>query len=445
MRTLVLIDNDALSRALISQCLAGKEWRVLEAEDGESGLQLVSDVKPAAVVCDLRTPKRNGFRVCRLIRDQPQLKSTCVILTGVSRFAGDKQSALDAGADAYLTKPIAPIEFAEALAPLEGKNAAVVPPAENPVYSGPTIVRFWGVRGSIPTPGAATAGVGGNTSCVEVRVGDHIIVFDAGSGIRGLGQSLLREFKDRPIEVTMLVTHTHWDHIQGFPFFLPAYIPRATVRILGYEGAVHGLRGALFEQMQSAFFPIGLDQMASRVTFEEMGEMAFDLGVATVRTTFANHPGICLGYRLSTPAGDVVYMPDHEAYEPNERERQRLAGQNSRAELAYARLQDEKVIEFIRDADVVMADSQYDAVEYPNRLGWGHTCADDTVDLALRANVKQLFLFHHDPDHNDEKVEAMVRHARGLIEAKGGKLVVSAAREGEQFVLGKSNGAEERE
>ena len=115
-------------------------------------------------------------------------------------------------------------------------------------------------RGSIPTPGAETSGVGGNTSCVEVRAGNQVIILDAGSGIRRLGQAIMKEFREMPVNISLLVTHTHWDHIQGFPFFVPAYSPRVNIRILGYEGAVHGLRGALFEQMQSAFFPIALNQ-----------------------------------------------------------------------------------------------------------------------------------------------------------------------------------------
>lgn len=433
MKTLVLIDNDALSRALLSQCLAGEGWRVLEAENGEAGLELAAQYLPAAVICDLRTPKRNGFKVCRQIREQAPLKSTRVILTSVSRFGNDRDTALAVGADDFLVKPIMPAQLIASLNQAKPNDLAQSPP--KPIQTGPTVVRFWGVRGSIPTPGLRTAIFGGNTSCVEVRVGDQVFVLDAGSGIRALGQSLMREFRDKPLNITMLVTHTHWDHIQGFPFFIPAYNPKVNVRIVGYEGAVHGLRGALFEQMQSAFFPIGLDQMASHVTFEELSDMESDLGAAKVRTIFANHPGICLGYRLRTPAGDVVYMPDHEAYERHEIERQKLAGETSPPGLEYARLQDEKVIEFIREADVVIGDTQYDSVEYPSRLGWGHTCADDAVELAMRAGVKHLFLFHHDPDHHDEKMKAMIAHAKEKVAAAGSPMVVSAAREGTELVL----------
>jgi phosphoribosyl 1,2-cyclic phosphodiesterase len=187
--------------------------------------------------------------------------------------------------------------------------------------------------------------------------------------------------------------------------------------------------------MQTAFFPVGLNQMATHLTFEELTDMQFNLGVVKVRTMFANHPGICLGYRLSTPSGDIVYMPDHEAYERCEIERQKAERLASPDGLAYAKIQDEKVVDFLRGADLVIADSQYDAIEYPSRRGWGHTCADDTVQLAMRAGAKRLALFHHDPDHTDEKIAAMVERAQGEVAKSGGKLVVTAAREGDEISL----------
>lgn len=438
MKTLVLIESDPLTRTLISECLTGKEWCVLESEDGQAGLELVLKHRPTAVLCDLRTPKRNGFQVCRTIREQESLRSTRVILMTVSRFANDRETAFASGADDYLVKPIIPVDLLKVLAAANGNGAVTaVAPAEQPVVTGPTLIRFWGVRGSIPAPGKETYGYGGNTSCVEVRVGGQIIILDAGSGIRRLGQSLMKEIGENGLSVTMLISHTHWDHIQGFPFFVPAYHPKVNIRILGYEGAVHGLRGALFEQMQTAFFPVGLNQMATHLTFEEMDDMQFDLGGSVkVQTTFANHPGICLGYRLSTPNGDIVYLPDHEAYERCEVERQKAEKENSSTGLEYARIQDEKVVEFLRGAEVVIADSQYDAIEYPTRRGWGHTCADDTVQLAVRAGAKRVYLFHHDPDHDDAKIDQMVVTAQQAATAQGSSIKVAAAREGETITLG---------
>jgi phosphoribosyl 1,2-cyclic phosphodiesterase len=294
-------------------------------------------------------------------------------------------------------------------------------------------------------PGPATAFFGGNTSCVELRADGQLFILDAGSGIRALGQALAKDFRGRNLGVTLFITHTHWDHIQGFPFFMPAYDSGAVVRIKGSEGAVHTLRDALFEQMRSAFFPVSLDQMASHVTFEELDGRDFQIGEVKIRTIFANHPGICIGYRFSTFTGDVVYMPDHESYTRHEIERQKAAGKDIPESIAYSREQDEKVIAFWRDADVVIADAQYDGAEYPRRIGWGHSCIDDTVALAMQAGVKQLFLFHHDPDHDDEKMKAIVANAREQVAKSGSAMHVSAAREGEEFVLGKNKPADAAE
>lgn len=444
MKTIVLIDNDALSRAVVAQCLAGKGWRVLEANNGESGIDLVMKQRPAAVLCDIRTTKQNGFKVCRFIREQDSLKKTRVILTTASHFLNDRETALQSGADECLVKPILPADIARILdSCAEDAGRPVEVPWEK-TGTGPTVIRFWGVRGSIPTPGPHTAAVGGNTSCVEVRVGDQILVLDAGTGIRRLGQSLVEEFRGRPLNITLLVSHTHWDHIQGFPFFMPAYSARANVRVLGYGGVLHGLRGALFEQMQSAFFPVGLDQMSSHVTFEELEDTRFVVGGVKVRTIFANHPGICLGYRLSTPQGDIVYLPDHEAYERNEVERQKATGESSPNALDYARLQDGKLVDFMQEAAVVIADSQYDEAEHVARRGWGHMCVDDTVQFAARAGVKRLFLFHHDPDHHDGKIAQTVAHAKTLLASIGSSLIVEAATEGVVVglnVMGNANGS----
>ncbi len=434
MKTVVIIDGDAVTRALHAQCLSGDGWRVLEAEDGAAGFALALEHEPDALICDMRTPRRNGFKVCSLVRDQPSLQGTRVIVTTASKFLNDRDSALEAGAHGYLVKPIMPRDLREALEGCGDGAAVATNPAPRETLR-PTKVRFWGVRGSIPSPGESTRRYGGNTTCVEVRVGNRVIVLDAGSGIRRLGQSLMGEFNGNPLEVALLMSHTHWDHIQGFPFFIPAYSPKVHVRLFGYEGAVHGLRAALFEQMQSAFFPVKLNQMASHVTFEELDAMHFDLGGITVNAAYTNHPGICLGYRIATPSGDIVFMPDHEAFERHERERQKAEGISEPAAAEFARQQDEKMIAFARDAAIIIADAQYTPEEYPSRRGWGHTCYEDTVSNALRANARRLFLFHHDPDRDDAQIDAIVARCREIVAKAGSDLKVDAAREGLEVVL----------
>lgn len=454
MKSIVVIEDDAITRALLQQALRRDGWRVLEAEDGEAGLNLVLEHRPAAVLCDLHIPRRNGFQVCRMLRAQPDLAGTKIIVTTGSRFGNDRLTALAAGADEYLVKPVLPADLTRVLpnvhsdpikdghvavpettGSIELKNVGLFKtsfPDDSDLH---TKVRFWGVRGSLPTPGPTTVGTGGNTSCVEFRCGDQIIILDAGTGIRALGTSLAKEFKGRDLHITILITHTHWDHIQGFPFFGPAYSPTNKLRILGYESAVGGLRTALFEQMETAYFPISLSQMAGRVVFEELEDMKFQIGPVAVQSVFSNHPGICLAYRLTTPGGVVVYMCDHEVYLRQERLTQERAGTPNPAALEFARREDEKIAKFIGAADVLICDSQYDEEEYPSRLGWGHTCMDDTVALALSSGVKRLCLFHHDPDHDDTKIESMVARAKQLVKESGKTLEVDAAREGQEIVL----------
>lgn len=434
MKAVLLIDDDDELRPMIAATLERHGWKVIEAQDGEEGIQLAREHKPDVILCDLLMPRCNGYQVCRTVRATPELGQTKIVMISGRGYSTDKMNALEAGADEYLVKPLSPDDLRAALRKLAVENstaeirqrAAVA--AKPASIEGPPLVRFWGVRGSIASPGPATVFYGGNTSCVEVRADGEIIVLDAGTGIRPLGNALAHEFNGQPLHLTLLLTHTHWDHIQGFPFFVPAYNPKNTVRILGYEGARQGLAATLGTQMESPFFPVGLKELPGNITIEELRDLEFSVGRVQVRAMFVNHPGICVGYRLNTSAGSVVFIPDNEPFH----RLRRNPGTADAPALAFAEQQDAKLVEFIRDADVLIIDSQYDREEYEQRVGWGHACVDDVADLATRANVKRLFLFHHDPSHDDERVSRMLAHARQLA---GNGTRVEAAREGLEVLL----------
>ena len=292
-------------------------------------------------------------------------------------------------------------------------------------------LRFWGVRGSIPTPGPHTIHYGGNTSCVELRADGELIVLDAGSGIRPLGIHLRDEFKDNPIQLSLLISHTHWDHIQGFPFFVPAYDPKNQVRILAFEGARKGLEATLASQMESPYFPISMQQMPGNLCVQELKDMEFQIGSVLVKAASMNHPGKCVGFRIETTGGSIAYLPDNELYR-----RSRNSGANSSDDkTALNDRQDDKFIDFIRNCDIAIMDSQYDATEYPEHVGWGHSCVDDTVEVAIKAGVKHLFLFHHDPDHDDTHISRMLAGARQQAAAATSKIVIDSAREGLEVYL----------
>jgi CheY-like chemotaxis protein/phosphoribosyl 1,2-cyclic phosphodiesterase len=434
MKSALLIDDEPIVRKVLSKALSSAGWTVHEAQDGEEGIQAALKHRPDAVICDLLMPRCNGFQVCRALRDRgSELPGLKIIVTTNRSFATDRLNAHESGADHYLVKPILPEEILHLLASSQttGLNTIAPTDAHDPTAKLPTesLLRFWGVRGSIPTPGPNTVFYGGNTTCVELRADGQLIILDSGSGIRLLGQHLAGEFKGRSLELTLLLTHTHWDHIQGFPFFAPAYIPNNTVRITGYEGYRKGLESTLAVQMESTFFPIGLRQLPSSISFIEQREMDFHIGPVRVRSIFANHPGICVGYRLDTTTGSVAFLPDHESY-TRMRLHPRAGGPKDQETHDFCRAEDQKLIEFLRDVDVLILDSQYDEAEYQTHIGWGHSCYEDTVTTALAAGAKHLFLFHHDPMHDDARVSRMVGHARELVAKRKGTLTVEAAREG---------------
>jgi phosphoribosyl 1,2-cyclic phosphodiesterase/CheY-like chemotaxis protein len=433
MSTVLIIEDDADSRTTLAKLFATDGWKVLEANDGDAGLELAMHNQPELILCDLLMPKLNGFQVCRSIREQ--LQPTKIIVLSGRDYGVDRTGALQAGADEYLLKPITWELLSSAIDRLLPEIPRR-PRAAAEYESVPARIRLWGVRGSIPVPGKSTVRYGGNTSCVEVRADGEIIVLDAGSGIRLLGLALDKEFGPRSMKLTLLISHTHWDHIQGLPFFSPAYNRKNLIRVLGYEGARAGLAKILASQMETPFFPVSLRELPSHLAIEELKEMEFQIGNVEVRSKFSNHPGICAGYRLFTSSGSIAYFPDSEPYEQL---KQQLASRDGISEdeaRNFATAERTKMVEFIQGCDLAILDTQYTDEEYAQHIGWGHSSLSSVVSLALDAEVRQLLLFHHDPNHDDEMIDKMVEHARALVKKSGKTLEVEGAREGAEILLG---------
>jgi phosphoribosyl 1,2-cyclic phosphodiesterase len=292
-------------------------------------------------------------------------------------------------------------------------------------------VTFWGTRGSIPSPGPDTVRFGGNTSCVAVRVDDHILIFDAGTGLRSLGLALADEFRDRALTVHLFISHTHWDHIQGFPFFIPAYRPTTTIHVYGSPGQGRSLERVLRGQMEGDYFPVALNDLAATVDVHEFRASPFEIGDVRVDATHVNHPAMNLAYRVTSGGRRLVYATDHEPYAKT---LDRVAGRGPEGRAFGERL-DHALVEFGRDADLYIGDAQYTDAEYPDRLGWGHSPLSATVDLALAAEVKTLALFHHDPMHADETIAQMEQDARTIIASRHSPMHCFAAAEGQSVTL----------
>ncbi len=271
-------------------------------------------------------------------------------------------------------------------------------------------IEFHGVRGSLASPSAQTASVGGNTSCVEVRAGHQRIVFDAGTGLRNLGDRLIAQGRT---QTTILLSHLHWDHIQGLPFFTPLYVPGNRIDVMSGPNGFMDLRAALKKQMSPPFFPVSLDEVAPQICVRDLGPSErFNLGDLRVTTTKLNHPDPVYGYRLDFAGRSVVYATDTEHYsciDPN-------------------------LLRLAEGADVLIYDAQYTPEEYsgeagPSKVGWGHSTFEAAAQLANASGVGQLVLFHHDPKRSDDDVVDVERRARLLFPC------TVAAREGMHISL----------
>jgi len=281
------------------------------------------------------------------------------------------------------------------------------------------LVRFWGTRGSIPTPGHRTSIYGGNTSCVEVRAADGTtVVLDCGTGVRVLGLDMLR--RTVPHRIYLLIGHTHWDHIQGFPFFTPAFLPGTELNIYGSAAFQRSLEDSLSGQMQYSYFPVKLHELASRLHYTELEEGFFRIGNVLVETQYLNHTAPTIAYRLTADGATVVYVTDHEPF------------WNSSGPV-FHHPGDQRHVEFLRGADLVIHDAQYTAEEYRTKRGWGHSPADYATDIAIAAGVARLALFHHEPTHDDHAIKRIEETQRVRAASLGSSVDVFAAAEGMEF------------
>jgi phosphoribosyl 1,2-cyclic phosphodiesterase len=254
------------------------------------------------------------------------------------------------------------------------------------------LVRFWGVRGSTPTPQAENLRYGGNTSCVEVRVNGDIYVFDCGTGFRNLGKHLQNEFADSAIHAHVFISHFHWDHIQGIPFFAPLYEKRDSYFYFHSSNRSRGLQHALEDQMSEPYFPVDMTEMAATRHFYGIEEDRIAFDGCVIQSKWLNHPQGCLGFRLETEDKVLVYATDNEPGSPQF---------------------DKNVRELAEGADVLIYDAQYLPEEYEARKrGWGHSHWREAVNIVMESGAKELVLFHHDPDHNDTCIDSIVKVAR---------------------------------
>lgn len=408
-KVLVVDDNPSLLSIAVSR-LQKEAVEILTADNGADGLHMVKEHRPDVVILDLMMPKMHGYTLIQEIRNDPSLSHVKILVTSAKTYASDVERTRRLGADRYLTKPYDLQEFWNTVAELLADN--------RPLFR----IRFWGTRGSVPTPGLDTIRYGGNTSCTEVRCGDQLLILDAGTGIRVLGLSLMKEFQKTPIKGHIFVGHTHWDHIQGFPFFAPAFNPSNEFMIYSLHGAEKPLHKVFRGQMDNDYFPVRLGEMKANLEFCEL-ESEVHLGEVQVSYVFLNHPGLAVGFRISFDGRSLVYLSDHETYG-------RLAPNGD-----GPNVMDAEIARFATGADLLISEAQYTEEEYALKKGWGHSTFLDALERAAEAKVKRLAIFHHDPSHDDAFLDGISEFCEKTIAEREYRFSCFVAQEGTSMEL----------
>lgn len=415
----ILLAEDVRAIALqLSHALTKAGYVVEVAQDGEQCLEKVASFKPDLLVLDLIMPRLNGLEALRTLRASPATENLPVIVTTAKDYSTELKHIRQNGPLDVLIKPFAPEVLLARLDSYFSTSAScaleVARPARDAVretYS-PVLdskrphVRFWGTRGSIPVSGGRYAQHGGNTTCFEFSTGNDRIIFDAGSGIREAGLSLL---KDGPRHIHLFITHTHWDHIQGFPFFTPIYVPGFQITVYGERGFGKNLESLLVGQLDRDYFPVQREDLAAKINFVFLDDQPVEVGGAKISREYVQHPGATVGFKIEHDGWKVVFIPDNEF----------LQGYTG-SPVPLARgdeivVPHEPLLSFVEGADLLIHEAQYLPGEYAKKIGWGHSNLASACALTKLAGVKKWIAVHHDPDHDDAALHAKYNLTRQIL------------------------------
>jgi phosphoribosyl 1,2-cyclic phosphodiesterase/ActR/RegA family two-component response regulator len=385
----LFVDDDknmADTHAAILEKAGYKTTVMTSAKDALSQLAALS---PDCIISDLMMPEMDGLDLYQHVRKLKLEKQPAFIIFTSKVFEFDRRRAFEIGVDGYLTKPARVETFVSDILEIINRDM---------------IVQFWGVRGTLPMSGEDTVKYGGNTNCVTLSLGKkHFFIFDAGTGIKKLSTYFLKQ-KQFPLSAKIFISHPHYDHINGIPFFVPLYMKGNEFEFYGAPYGDLNIEKILSGQMDSVYFPITVKEFAAKVSYHDLNEESFNIDEVKIQSMQLNHPGRCLGYRVEYNKKIFCYITDHELYLEN---------------LPYFNQFDvDRLINFIKDADMVIMDSTYTDAEYAMKIGWGHSCVSRVVDVADKAKVKLLCLFHHDPDQLDKDIDYKLREATAILESR---------------------------
>ncbi|MCE5249918.1 response regulator [bacterium] len=415
-KVLVADDVESISN-LMKFILVKNGFTVDVAADGEECLEKVRTFNPHLVILDIMMPKMHGLDVLKEINKAENPPG--VIMCTSKSYKPDQDRALELGAFDYIVKPFHRDEFLqkvqkyflgwtgiEETSEEKPEHGSLVDAFIPKIETSRCFCRLWGTRGSVPVSGLRYMHHGGNTSCISFECGDEIIIFDAGTGIRELGMELL---KQPPRRLHMFISHTHWDHIQGFPFFVPAFLPGFEIIVYGASGFGKDLESVFRGQFDRDYFPIQMDDMKADFKFVHLGESPLCIGDTEIYWEFTHHPGAALGYKIRANRRMVGYVSDNEFLKG-------YLGHPDNVTRDSELLQPyNKLVEFMSDIDVLISEAQYTNEEYQHKIGWGHSSLSNACHLMRLAGIKKWIVTHHDPMHDDEFLHKKLNLTRQIM------------------------------
>jgi phosphoribosyl 1,2-cyclic phosphodiesterase/ActR/RegA family two-component response regulator len=410
-------------------------YTLLFSENEEEGLKVLSSKKPNLIFVPLLLGSTHGISILKKTRNMPGGEKIGVVITKGKALIQDYNVAINCGANYYLAKPCTP-DLALALAEqffdkglkpapfpdiipsyAEGKPFIPIPEKKS------SYIKFWGTRGSIPVSGLDYYNYGGNTSCLEIHDEDNIIIIDAGTGIRPLGNEILSHPQTKHLH--LLISHTHWDHIIGFPFFTPVYIPGYTIDIHAPRGFGKNVEELFTGMLDHDYFPVRLDEMQSTFNFNVLSEtQVLKIGNIEIFNTYAIHPGATLCFKIKSPKHTIGYCTDNEILVGYQ-------GHPNDIDIDHPDLQPYKyLIDFYKDCDIIIHEAQYSPEEYKNKIGWGHSSITNAMILMQHLNAKEWIITHHDPSHNDKALSEKLWLHHQLAQTCGLKTSIHMAYDG---------------
>jgi len=427
----ILIAEDAESVAtLLGEQLSSAGYQVEFAADGAQCLERVGAFNPALIILDLLMPKLHGIEVLRRLKADPATQSVGVIICTAKKYKPDLDQAFELGAFDILLKPFAKEDLLQAVGRFfsgaSGGEVVRAATSTDEAYlpeigPGHCFFRLWGTRGSLPVSGQSYVRHGGNTSCVEIGSGDSCLIVDAGTGIRELGLKLARE---GPRRLHILISHTHWDHIQGFPFFAPAYIPGFELVFHGASSFKKDLQSVFSGQLDRDYFPVQFEDMRAKIEFQVLEDPMLTIDGIQVAWEYTHHPSATVGFKFALGGKTLAYVSDNEFLYGYLDAPHGITLDND------ILTPHRRLVDFLSGVDTLLAEAQYSNEEYQHKIGWGHSSLSNACLLARLAHVRRWIVTHHDPIHSDDFLDHKLNVTKEVMRSLGHPIEVLHAYDG---------------